>query len=93
MSKQKNGSGGATQEPDRLDLHADGTGRGTTATVTARRGGPAAAPLCSAPRPPLAQPQAVYSTAMVYFSQLRIFLRCAAAPRPSIAMHIHLSPI
>jgi hypothetical protein len=40
MSKQKNGSGGATQEPERLHLHADGTGRGTTATVTARRGGP-----------------------------------------------------
>lgn len=40
MSKPKNVSGGATQEPERLDLHADGTGRGTTATVTARRGGP-----------------------------------------------------
>lgn len=40
MSKQKKTSGGAAaQEPERLDLHADSAGKGTTATVTARRGG------------------------------------------------------
>jgi len=39
MSKQKKTPGGAAQEPERLTLHADATGKGTTATVTARRGG------------------------------------------------------
>ena len=39
MSKQKKTSTGEAQEPERLDLHADGAGKGTTATVTVRRGG------------------------------------------------------
>jgi hypothetical protein len=39
MSKQKKIPGGETYEPERLDLHADSAGKGTTATVTARRGG------------------------------------------------------
>lgn len=39
MSKQKKTASGAAQEPERLDLHADSAGKGTTATVTARRGG------------------------------------------------------
>jgi len=38
MSKQKT-SHGEAQEPERLDLHAEGTGRGTSATVTVRRSG------------------------------------------------------
>lgn len=39
MSKQKKPLSGATQEPERLDLHAEPGGRGTAATVTVRRGG------------------------------------------------------
>ena len=35
MSKQKT-SHNETQEPERLDLHAEGTGRGTSAAVTVR---------------------------------------------------------
>jgi hypothetical protein len=38
MSKQKT-SRSEAQEPERLDLHAEGTGRGTSATVTVRRSG------------------------------------------------------
>lgn len=40
MSEQKKPLSGATQEPERLHLHAEPAGRGTTATVTVRRGGP-----------------------------------------------------
>jgi hypothetical protein len=40
MSRQPKAADSEAPEPDRLDLHAEPTGRGTTATVTARRGGP-----------------------------------------------------
>ena len=39
MSKQKKHLSGNTSEAERLHLHAEPAGRGTTATVTARRGG------------------------------------------------------
>jgi len=39
MSDKQKPEGSEAQEPDLLHLHADPTGRGTAATVTARRGG------------------------------------------------------
>ena len=39
MSDNRTTAGIEAREADRLDLHAEPVGRGTTATVTVRRGG------------------------------------------------------